>query len=290
MSAPKRYASAVMLVLAMAWGSDPIAQAPSPRSTVPTEAVESDGLAVLAERLRTNERRLSHVRQAYERLTVAAAPLDRPAEAERAPADRPAARLAALQAVLAASGRGAGASVADLERRVTEATRQRDALAERQAALLASRNAESNAKGLAEDAPLRGLAGVQFTLVKNRVVPLEVPFYSVQRTQLRDSRTGQTVDGAVITRVQDGELADDALRPNGVLDSRLKNADPTKQYVMLAVCADSVAAFRLVSAELSRRGFAWAWDTARDERILLRMSAIGSGNGAAPEGILPKRK
>jgi hypothetical protein len=261
---------------------------PAGSGLAPPAAAAQSRAAQISERLRMNQSRAVRLRAVYDRLaaTVATLPDPGPVSETRGGASIAAltARLEAGERALTGAGPDGQLSAAELERRLTAAERTRSAPP------APVPPAPAGARGLTEDASMRGLEPVSITLVKNRLVPLEAPFYSASRAQVRTARGGQTVAGVVVRRVHDGEPVREAIGTSGLLDERLRKADRSKHYVMLSVCADSIAAFRAVVDELTRRGFAYAWDTGRDEDIVLSESNLrtGRGNAKVPEGILPR--
>ena len=116
-----------------------------------------------------------------------------------------------------------------------------------------------------------GMKPIDIKLVKNRVVPGREPFYSFTPVQLKLALTGEVVGGVRITRVHDGESVGNAVKPGGLLDILLNKADPKQSYFRLLVCADSIAGFPVVAEAVSKRGFAYSWDTSNDEDILQQL-------------------
>jgi len=230
---------------------------------------------LLTKRLQTNALRLRQSQhldgQLGQQLAAIAQP-DENAVARTASENKTLAlRLAAFErelATLTTNDSRTSVSIADLQKELTEAEEARDRLAKIQSERMNELASTNGTKGLRRELVLKDLDPITIKLVKNRVVPMMEPFYNVRRGKLKLALTGESVDGVIISRVHDGESAANAIRPGGLLDTLLSNADPKKKYFRLLVCADSVSAFRAIPEVISRRGFAYSWDTANDEDIL----------------------
>lgn len=183
------------------------------------------------------------------------------------------------------------ASIAKLERQLDDARKERDQLTKKQTAALEQRDttAAPDSKGLRQEAVLRNLQPIALKLFKNRLVPVREPFYSAKATKLKMALTGEVVDGVVISRVHDGESVANAIRSGGLLDTFLQREDPKKAYFQLLVCSDSISAFYTVSDVISKRGFAYSWDTANDEDIL-RRTGNQQSEQSQDRGYLPSVK
>ncbi len=158
-------------------------------------------------------------------------------------------------------------SVMDLQKQLEVAERERDQLVHQQTAELTP-NSTNGGKGLRREVALHDLKPIMIMLVKNRVVPMMVPFFSIQRGRLKMALTGETVDGIVASRVHDGESIGNAVRPGGLLDAFLKKSNPATSYFKFVVCSDSVLAFHKAMEAVTSRGFAYAWDTGKDQDIM----------------------
>ena len=228
--------------------------------------------------------RLAAMRQRSEQLLtrVAALPAASTEEAEQARQRRN--RLHSVAAQLQMQWRkqfGDGdESVEQLRQRLAEQQREHERLTEELARAKAKPAAQANA--LPEDQRPGERKPLAIHLVKGRLVPFESPYFSARQEFATDARTGARVRARVISRQRDGEPVAQAIAANGVLDQMLAKAEPARTYVMLRVCADSIAEFRLVAAELARRGFAYSWDTAKDEDIVLPFREPGATPPPAP--------
>ena len=191
-----------------------------------------------------------------------------------------------LRALLSAEGvptdedKKDSSSVDALERELAKLAEERDRLQHRQAELVqVSDSAKETKTGLRVETTLRGREPVPILLVKNRIVPYDNPYFAVA------GRVGSRV---VIQRVRDGVSIREALEPGGVLDALLRKSDPDKKFVQLLVCSDSIPAFRAVAEFISKRGFAYGWDTSKDDLIVLDTNAI-SGSSKDLPGYEPDR-
>lgn len=247
---------AVMLVLAPgAHGST--AEAPE---TVGAEAPDAEAVA---RRLRGALRRLEARRELNDKLGQGLQELHTPTTEELAQATEEHDRMRQRMAKAAES---TGQPVDELMRDLERAKRERDALVQRQTAL--SAEDAPTGRGLRQEIVLAGKTAIGLRLVRNRVVPLAAPYFSVRQARGTEKATGRIVDVVVISREKDGEGAKTALGPNGILANLIAKSDPKTSYFSFAVCADSIEAFYTVAEAVSRKGFAYAWDTAKDEDII----------------------
>jgi hypothetical protein len=228
----------------------------------------------LAERIQVNSQRLEATQQLDNRLRQMLASVPQPSPealtSARAKNQQLALALAAAEKALKDFQKDNptnSTSVPDLEKELSDAEQERDRLVKKQADELSSRNPTNGSKGLLREVVLQDLKPIPIMLVKNRVVPIMDPFFSARAARLKLALTGQIVDGVVISRVHDGEPIGNAVRPGGLLDSFLKKSDAAKSYFKFIVCADSIAAFQKAVEAVSARGFAYAWDTGKDEDI-----------------------
>lgn len=128
--------------------------------------------------------------------------------------------------------------------------------------------------GLSQETSLDNLTAINVLLVKNRVVPVTIGENFVAR--LEGGRF-------IASRVKEGETVGDALKPGGLVDTLVMNADPKKQYFRLFVCDDSIPAFRSLVEVLTKRRLAFSWDTAIDSPFLLG----NAGPSVNPQGYRP---
>jgi hypothetical protein len=236
---------------------------------------------VLANRVQTNAWRLQQTQQLDNQLRQQLASLTHPDEDALANVieQNKALRLRLLDlekkfAELKVTNSNQAISIADLEKELMDAEKERDRLVKKQSDLLTVLSSTNGTKGLRRELLLKDLEPITIKLVKNRLVPMMEPFYSSRRGKLKVALSGELIDGIVISRVHDGESAANAVRPGGLLDTLLSKADPKKNYFRLLVCADSISAFQIVPQAVSKRGFAYSWDTAKDEDIVQSLDQL----------------
>jgi len=241
----------------------------------------------LAERLQTNVWRLQQSREADKQVLRQLDSIAQPQEGalNSLMGENKALRLRLLErekelAELNGTNSPVSAPIADLQKQLAAAEEQRDLLVKKQSDLEPALGSTNATKGLRRELLLSDLEPITVKLVKNRVVPMMEPFYSIRRSKLKVALSGETVDGLVISRVHDGESASNAVRPGGLLDTLLSKSDPRKKYFRLLVCADSISAFQNVPQAIAKRGFAYSWDTSNDEDVLrpLRKQAESNPN------------
>lgn len=191
-----------------------------------------------------------------------------------------AARLEALHASLAPPS-GAATSIADLQKAAAEAQARRDEWVRKQAKADGDA-AAAPAGGLVVEESVGDLKPVTVKLVKNRVVPLTGEFFNARVARAR-LPSGELVPVRVVSRVRDGEAVADALVAGGLVDKLLDKADASKSYLRILVCADSIAAYRLLALHVAKRGFAYSWDTSKDEDIVQRTDGPAPPPGPAPD-------
>lgn len=257
------------------------------------EAPPPDEGALLTHRMQDNERRLVETRQSDAQITKMLAPIREPAEdaVNTMAANNQNLRrhLLGLEKALAeyqAAHPAMDLSIGELERQLSDLDRERDRLVTKQAALSVELAQTNSGKGLRRELLLENIEPINLKLVKNRVVPMMEPFYTVRRGKLKEALSGRTVDGMIISRVHDGEAAGNAIRPGGLLDTLISKADARQKYFRLWVCADSIAAFQALSEAISKRGFVYSWDTAKDEDIV-RRAEQGPQTNQVDRGYFP---
>ncbi len=201
-----------------------------------------------------------------------------------------------------ANGDFGQASIAELEKQLAEAEKSRDELARKLADLSAPQTiAADNSPGIKPSVFVTGMRRIDLLLVKNRVVPIQDPFFTVYSIRVQNTQTGQISPGVKISRVSDGAPVGEAIIPvgdaanpkGGLLSQLLMDEDPTKAIVYLHVCADSISAFRTIIAAITKPttadgktvpGFKYAWDTANDEDIIQAKSASPANPGQPSAG------
>lgn len=239
----------------------------------------------LAKRIQTNTDRLDRIEESDKQVRQMLASIPQPSAEDL---DKELKQHLLLQAQLAElekafdalppTNPAKAASVADLEKQLSDAQTERDRMAKREADVHAALTQTKGTKGLRNETVLENLIPVLITLVGNRFVPMLKPFYSVEKRQMRSTQTGEVVDVAVISRVRDGEAVDKTIRSGGLLDALLSKLDPKKHYFRFLVCADAIAAFQTVSDVVSKRGFAYSWDTAKDKVLVVPIPSGGQTN------------
>lgn len=272
------------VVVSAALGAGVVAWAKPAAAAPPGEPAQA--YTALVSQADAMAERLQRVTQKHEALRASLSRVPDASPKEKADALRRnhelAARLAQLEAVLRklAAAHGNDASAASLRDKLAEARKRLDDLVKQQAAAGAEQGADANGfirQAFPDTKPLMGI-----WLVKNRVVPVTKDYFSGRLEQRRLSDSGRIVPVAVISRVGDGEPAADAVKPGGMLDKLLATTATKEGFISVAVCADSIAALRLVAPYLARRGLAYAWDTAKDQTIVQRLDDTGGGSDAGP--------
>jgi hypothetical protein len=193
-----------------------------------------------------------------------------------------AAKLAQLEAVLSkeAASLGNDVSATALKAKLAEADKRLDELVKQQAAAAAAAEQVVDSKGFEVQVQPQTKAFMGLWLVKNRVVPVTKDYFTGRLEQRRLANSGKVVRVALISRVSDGEPVAEAVKPGGLLDKLLVTVNTKQSYISVAVCADSIAALRLLAPYLAKRGLAYAWDTAKDQTMVQRLDDDGDGGGS----------
>src|ERR1051325_3035599 len=176
-------------------------------------------------------------------------------------------------------------SVADLDMQLTDVEAERDKLVNKQTEELAGLSSTNGSKGLRHEVVLEKLKPIYLLLVKNRVVPIMQPFYSVEAARFKMALTGEIVDGIIATRVAEGESIGNAVGRRGLCGTFMRRSDPKTAYIRVGGCADSIPAFERAVDAVSQRGFAYAWETGKDQpfkQILNRNADLGKTRGYNP--------
>lgn len=264
-------------------GTCSCAQAPVSISVVQTPDRES-----LTKRVQVNVRRLQQAQavdsQIRQMLSSVAQPSREAIESAKQRNRQLALSIAAMETAFndfKATNAAGTASIADLEHQLTDAEGERDQLVKRQTVVSDTLAVTTSTKGLRQESIIQDLQPIPIMLVKNRVVPLMPPFYSVRAARLTVALTGEQVDGIVASRVHDGESVANAVRPGGLLDTFMNKAEAKSKYFRFTVCSDSVLGFYTASEAVAKRGFAYSWDTGKDEDIVRSVDQLRRQQGAS---------
>lgn len=267
--------------------SQPCAQAQTPSSAGASQTCDIESMI---KRFDANARRLQKIQQVETQLhqVLTSIPQPSPESVKKTCEENQTfqSRLRDLERIFPAfptTNARANASNAELKKQLLDVEQVRDQLTKKLADQMSSPTPTNSVNGLKQEVVLPDVKPVHITLVKNRMVPIQSPFYTFRRCRLKSSITGEAFDGIEISRVHDGEPSGPAVQPGGLLDLLLKDKDPTKNYFQFLVCADSVSAFHVVVKAVAKRGFAYNWDTFNDKDILTKVD----GKGGPATGYRP---
>lgn len=234
--------------------------------------------------------RLQRVRQRYDTLRERLVPIPDASRQDMLAAlkknqqlARAVARLEAMFGELAPA-RGAATSIPELQKAAAEAQSRRDEWVRKQAQADSDKGSASAAIALPQESSVGDMEAITVKLVKNRVVPLNGDFFTARAARGR-LPSGELVPVRVISRVRDGEAVADALREGGLMDTLLGKADARRKYVRILVCADSVVAYRRLASHVAKRGFAYSWDTSKDQDLIQRSDRTQASVPATDSGL-----
>lgn len=246
------------------------------QSAIPAPQDETPDTQALTDRIQHNSQRMDVAQQTDDRLSQMLASIPSPSQGEVDDAQRKSEQLvlalAAAENTLQNLQKADPVftnSVANLEKRLADVQKERNDLNDKLTQLSVT-NSTSETNGLEHEVLLQNLQPIPILLVENRVVPIMAPFYDIESGNLKVALTGEIVPGIVATRVDDGESIANAVQPGGLLDALAKRSDPATAYFKFIVCSDSVLAFQKAVQAVTSRGFAYAWDTGKDQNIMQR--------------------
>lgn len=160
----------------------------------------------------------------------------------------------------------AGLSLADLKRQLTAIQHERDDLNQKLAQLSQPKAGKNQSGGIPGTVVRTDREGIYVFLFRNRLVPMNTPYYTRTVGPGTNRTTGEQLQVATIRRASEGRAITDALLPDGMVDKLIQesNASTTTHYFYIRVCADSIPAFNALCKALKDKGYDYAWDTDKD--------------------------
>lgn len=178
-------------------------------------------------------------------------------------------------------------SVADLQRMLDEAQKERDQIVQK-ITVASIPEKPSGPVGIPGTVLKDNLTPIGVLLVKNRVVPLKIPYFSRSQGPGINRQTGEHLMVARIHRVKDGTPVTDAIRPGNLIDQLIREAGASKatHFFLIRVCTDSIPAYHALAAAVTQRGYDYTWFTDNDKDWV--MPANGGGGGDfGPVRVVP---
>ncbi len=143
-----------------------------------------------------------------------------------------------------------------------------------------------NRKKSALPPPLQSNVGKQvigFMLVGRQVVPFGEPYIQFKRGFIKDA-AGNNRAAVQVSRINDGEPIDAAIKESGTIAKALQGTDSTSYVVAFLVCADAIDTFRQARRFVAGKGFSYSWNTGRDQPFI---RVVDGSNQAGALDVTP---
>jgi predicted RNase H-like nuclease (RuvC/YqgF family) len=148
----------------------------------------------------------------------------------------------------------------ELERDIEKARENKTALEAQLAAL--QNPSDPNSRGCpVYEKILSGKRSRYVLLYRGHVAPIEPPYYEFSNVSFGNL----VISRQEAKRVKEGDPVARAIESGGSLDTLCKNLDTSRDLVVLDVCTDSIAAFRVVVEYLGKHKIPYTWEPEEDK-------------------------